>query len=393
MLRRVLQVLLPLLVLGAGIMMTRSLILSRSKAEKRQAEPIIPLVQASSVSPGAVPVLVRAHGTVIPDRELSLQSQVQGRIQSLHPAMTSGGRVGAGEVLLSIDPRDYKLIIAEREAQIARAQLELETERGRSEIAKREWQLLGESAREVASELTLRKPHLLNAEAALAAAQSALARAELELERCELRAPFNAMVLDESLELGQLVNPQASLARLVGTDRFLVQASLPVADLERLELPDRSGSGGAKAEIQLDLGSKRQIRRQGRLLRILGELDPNGRMARVLIAVDAPFETAQGDEDRFLPLFLGAYVSVTLEGRAFDKAVRLPREALRSDSAVWLLDASSRLEIRPIEILWRAPESVVVQGLSEGERVITSRVPTPVAGTALRLLSGERGGQ
>ena len=59
---------------------------------------------------------------------------------------------------------------------------------------------------EIGRELALRIPHRQKMEAALEAARSRLKEAELSLERTTIRAPFNALVQNESVDLGQLVS-------------------------------------------------------------------------------------------------------------------------------------------------------------------------------------------
>ena len=92
--------------------------------------------------------------------------------------------------------------------------------------------------------LAQREPQLEASRLALKAAQSALKKAQLDLTRTTLRAPFNAMVVSENVDTGQLISPQTSVARLVGTDEYHVQVSVPVASLRtvRARTADAPGS-------------------------------------------------------------------------------------------------------------------------------------------------------
>jgi multidrug resistance efflux pump len=111
--------------------------------------------------------------------------------------------------------------------------VELELEKGRGDVAQREWQILRSDSDANLAPLALRSPQLVAAKQSLAGAQANLKQAELALSRTHFTAPFNALVLDESIEVGQVVAPGAPLATLIGTDRFWVSVSLPVDELGR----------------------------------------------------------------------------------------------------------------------------------------------------------------
>lgn len=123
------------------------------------------------------------------------------------------------------------------------------------------------------------------------------------------------------------------------------------------------------------------VKRTGLVLRLLGDVDPVGRMARVIIAVDNPM----GEEGKGLPLLLGAFVNVEAKGRAITNAIAIPREALRPNDTVWVMTPQKTLEIRKVEVALRQRDDVLIQsGLKPGDAIITSRIETPVSGMPVR---------
>ncbi len=336
---------------------------------------------------------VEAQGRVIPAREIALQTEVSGRIRWLHEELVQGGRVKAGETLVRIDPRDYKLAAEAQRAAVNRSQLELAVEKSRKAVAEREVQLLRGGT---ASELARREPQLRTAMNALAASESGLELANLRVSKTTLRVSFNAIVLSEAAEAGQLVGPGAPLARLAGTDHFLVQVSVPVSDLGWIAIPgvNTQEKTGALARITQDTG-KEQIVREGRVLRLAGDLDPAGQMARLLIEIDDPLGLARSAETRVegestLPMLLGAFVDVEIEAGTLEGVVELPRSALRDGGRVFLVNQERQLEVRSVEMVWREEESVYLkQGLKAGDRLILSRLPTAIPGMKLRVQGEE----
>jgi len=357
---------------------------------ERRPRPVAPtLVEVTSVTFTEEPVHVVAMGTVIPARETQLQPEVGGRVVELNPRLVPGGLFRAGEVMLRIEPDDYQAVVLEREAQLAQARLDLKVEEGRHTIAEREWALLGAEvpAEAAARELALRTPHLTRARAALKAAEGALQRARRDVERTAVRAPFNAVIREENVEVGQLLSPQTPIARVVGTDEAWVQVSLPLDRLAALALPDAAGRGGAAARILYEPDGVR-VERPGRVVRLLADLDPVGRMARLLVAVQDPFGLEGDGPAGGLPLLLGTYVRVEIEGRRLSRVVRLPRDAVHEGDRVWVMGPDGRLEIRKVEVAWRSETSVLVRrGLRNGERVVVSGIANPLPGMPLRVAS------
>jgi multidrug efflux pump subunit AcrA (membrane-fusion protein) len=84
-------------------------------------------------------------------------------------------------------------------------------------------------------------------------------------------------------------------------------------------------------------------------------------------------------------LLLGSYVRVEIVGASVPQAALVERDLIRDGNHVWIMDAQSTLDIRPVEIAFRGQESVVVtDGIREGELLVTSNLPSPVQGMSLR---------
>ena len=373
--QKIVRVSLVLGVLAGGFGVKAYLDATRPEPKQKPHAERGELVAVQEVAPQNLPIHVEAQGRVVPARELSVQAEVSGRIRFIHEQLEQGGRIGAGEVLVRIDPRDYQLAAQSQKAAVDRSRLELEVERGRKAVAEREVQLLRDGK---GSELARREPQLRTAINALTAAESALERANLLVAKTTLRTQFNAIVLNESAETGQLVGPGAPLARLAGTDHFWVQVSVPISDLSWIAIPgvNAKEGEGAQARITQDTGEG-LIVRQGRVLRLAGDLDPAGQMARLLIEIDDPLgmngrEAPLSRGESGLPLLLGAFVEVEIDAGILEGVVEIPRAALRDGGRVYLVDENLQLLARAIDPIWREVEHVYVQeGLAAGDKLIT----------------------
>ncbi len=371
---------LVILILGGGV--TAYLMMTAPTTEPTEKPKAVKIVQVMEATGATETIHVTAEGVVLPIREVTIKPEVRGRILAHHPALILGGRLREDEELVRIDPADYELALTEHQAALEEAEFAIEVEQGRQVIAQREFALLEKDlqADDVNQALVLRQPHLERAEALLAKAKNEIAKAELALTRTTIRAPFNAVVIEESVEKGQLIDSSDTICKLAGTDAFWVQVTVPFEDLKWIQFPgqDRSGS---QATVIHDRGGESLAEWPGVVDQLLTDLQPNTRKARVLIRVDDPLGLYGSDEASASPLFLGNFVRVRIEAGTLDNVIDIPREALRGDDELWVVDQAETLQIRQTKVLWKRKDSLLVENvLQAGERVIVSDLRAALPG-------------
>ena len=376
-----------LIILIAGIAGASYITKTAPKAGKRPPSKEAPLVRVEEFSLSLETVTIRAMGTVIPARQVLLKSRLSGEVIETHPEFTEGGLLQKGAVVLQLDPQDYKLAVTQKQTQVVNAQYQLELELGKQEVAKREWRLLN---RNIAGEkqdadLALRKPHLEKARADLAAAQAELSQALLDLSRTTILAPFNSVVREKNVEVGSQVSAQGLLAGLVCTDSYWVRVDVPLDRLKWINIPLRSGNQGSMVRIFCDNGPGSACARTGNVIRILSDLEVEGRMARLLVSVKDPLCLKKENAQR-APVLLGDYLRVEIQGHEIKDVYRIPRTALRDNSKIWVAAHDGTLHIREVHTVWRDIDTVLIRdGLRPGDRLIISDLQSPVEGMRIRL--------
>jgi len=371
-----------LIVIAIGVTLLIASILFLTKPEPERTEPVpkSTLVNIYSATMSDEPVILTAYGVVQANREVTLRSEVSGRVIEQSENLVVGGLTKKDEILLRLDPRDYLIIIEQEKANLEKAEFEIQVEKGRQVVAKREWEQLAPSIKitELSEELALRKPHLREKKAALEAAKSKLEKAKLDYQRTVIRSPLNAIVIEESVETGDYITPQNEITQLVATDEFRVQVSVPVNKLEWIQIP------GGKVTVIQDLGKGQSKKREGTILRLLGNLDPSGRMARILVTIEDPLGL-KNLQYRQNPLLIGSYIRVEFEGPVLENIFVIPREAVREDNQVWIQTEDNTLDIRNINIVLRHKDVVYInKGLKEGEKIVISSLPLALPGMLLR---------
>lgn len=384
---------LPVLVIFAGIKITKMLISSAPEPERRPRVNLGTLVTFTQFEPADRNLIIEAQGEVVPSQSAVIRPQVSGRVAWQNEAIIPGGIVRIGEELIHIDDSEFALLINQQRALLNQAESLLELEQGRQEVASREFSVFQDDIPNefLESSLALREPQLNDAEARVDVAQAGLQLARLNLARTTLTAPFNGFIQIENTEIGDLIGPSSALMTLIGTDSFWVQSSIPIAHLPYMTISDLN-RGEAGSLVTISLASNAFNRTwEGHVIQLMPDLEPTGRMARVLIQIDNPLEldvegvAPTDSESDELPLLLGSYVDVSIVGERLNQVFEIPRGVLHEGNKLYLLTPENTLEIREVEITWRLPDSVLIEtGITADDRVINSHLGAAVADMPLR---------
>ena len=110
-----------------------------------------------------------------------------------------------------------------------------------------------------------------------------------------------------------------------------------------------------------------------------GKLDERSRMVDVVIRVEKPYATRP-------PLVAGLFVAVEIQGRTLENAAVIPREALREDNTVWVVDENGQLTFRPVEVARLTTASAIIKGgLNSGEMVVLTTLKAVTDGMQVRI--------
>ena len=384
---------LPIVALLIGAGATKALLSARKAPVAEPRRHLGPLVETAAAVLGDVTVTVSGQGEVLPRVRVELLPEVTGRVIKVHPRLVSGGRVGAGETLVEIDPRDYQLRVERARAAVARAAVALEREQAEAAAARDEWQAVNGDAE--APALLVREPQMRQAQAEVAAAEADLAAAELALERTRLSVPFDALVLSENVDAGQWISQGRAVATLVGTDAVEIRVPLDDAELrwlDGLELGRPSAAQGPRATVSTHFAGRDTVR-EGRVHRLEGQVDPRSRLVHVVVRVEDPFRS-DGLSSDTPPLLPGTFAEVRIDGHPLAGVLTVPRAALRPDDVLWVIDGDE-LHIRAAEVLRRDRDRVILSAggaVQAGDRVVISNLEAVADGLKVRDLAAQDAG-
>ncbi len=386
------KILAPIAILLGATLIAALLVLAKPAAEQKHSTPVQPLVDIVVAEKRTVAIPVSAQGTVRARTETQLIADVSGRVQSLSERFRAGGYFKRGEEMARIDNRMYVAAVKRAEAAVAGANSALATEIGRSEVAHKEWQQRGKKTKrsEAALALYLRKPQLAEAEAQLASAKADLRQAQADLEHTVVRAPYNAMVKSQSIDVGQYLNQGAMIGSVFAIDTAEVNVPLPEKELQFVRIPDAFDQTDAiyPKVVLRGTGSQSALHWQGRLVRTEGVVDEKTRSMTAVVEVADPYGLLGNSEHRKQPLRLGTYVKAYIDGKPISDLIEISQAAINPGNKVWLVNERGRLEQRTVNILTRTAETAYINGgLAHGDKVSTTSLSSFVTGAEVRIAS------
>jgi len=343
----------------------------RKTPERKEAEIIPPTVFFQIATAQPVTLDVFAQGEVRPRTDITLTTQVAGRVISTSDKFLDGAAFEKGDLLLKIEDADFRAAVASAKARVAQAEESLRREEAEASLAQRDYEDLGRE--EVPTDLALRKPQLAQARANFEAAQADLVSARLNLNRTEIKAPFKGRVRTQEVGVGQFVSPGALVGRIFSTDIAEVRLPLSDRDLAKLGLPiafnETTETPGPKAVLSASIaGGFHEW--NGRIARTDGAIDPGTRQISAIAVVDDPYGAGA---DNGTPLAIGLFVSAVIKGKDFDNAIVLPRSALYGRDKVYVIADDDTLIEKTVSVVSSDRDSIILAGgINVGERVAVS---------------------
>jgi RND family efflux transporter MFP subunit len=387
--RKFFKYLLPLGLILASIAVVVALvaIAQGKRPERKDTSNQAVLVDAIRAEKSTLNLKVFSQGAVEPRTETTLVAEVAGQIVSVSSNFIAGGFFREGEVLLQIDPSDYETGLLRAQATLASRRAQYADQKARSEQALKDWTNLGRQGEP--SDLVLRKPQLAEALAGVQAAEAELKEAERNLQRTRIRVPYDGLVRNKQVDVGQYVGPGTPLGVTFAIDTAEIRLPLSANDLAFLDLPSATRLDQAHripVTLRDEIGGAEGTW-QAWIVRTEGVVDQNSRVVYAIAEVVDPYGVL-GRSDQ-AELKMGAFVRAEIQGLEVEDVVVLPRSVLRPDQTVLIADDERRLEIRPVTVVRAEPRLAYIgSGIEAGEWVITTSMDAPIPGMQLAI-SGE----
>lgn len=362
-----LKILITLFIFGAGVGGMMAIGSSGPEEVEEELQDTRPTVRIQPLSALDYTVTIESYGEVRPLESTNLSAQVAGEVVSWNPNFVAGGIVKRGDVLFTIERDAYESALLQAEAQLSQAQALLIEEQARADVAKREASSL---PNQQVSDLYLRKPQVMSAQASVKSAQAQLRIARRDLDNTEVKAPYDALVVSREIGVGQFVNIGMNTAMLHNIET--AEVVFPIAGFDTEYLPGVITGQPA----QVITRGRQPVSRTGYVARDLGVVDEATRMTNLVVRINDPYGLNNSEQ----ALKFGNYVEVSFAGIVLKSVFRIKQD-LVNKSAVWILDESGQMQKRQVNVVREQGDFFLIdEGLQSGERIVLTLPEYPQSG-------------
>ncbi len=333
-------------------------------------------------------------GQVTPEATVELRARVQGFLEMASDA--EGKRVKKGDLLYSIDKRQYQAAVDRAKAQIEATKASLE---GAANDAKLAEELAAQNAGpRIDAVIKAARRDAMKAQ--LDSDKAVLALAMLDLGFCEVRAPMDGRLTETQVDAGNLVGrgEPTLLASIVETDVVYVNVDVSEADVLMVRNLLGAANGAAKGAGK-DEGKSRQVYLTipgYESMQFKGEvnyIDPQLNQQTGTLRVRSVFQNA--DEKLIPGLFVTLHVPLSTY-----QTLLVPDAALLSDQQgrfALVVDDTNTVQLRRVKVgERRGTLREVSEGLQPADRVVVlgvlkARPGSKVTPKAVELKAGGSG--
>lgn len=396
--------LLPFFIIAAGIVVFVILKLTKPSAQPVIVKERIWQVKTLSVTLQTLKPSITLYGQIETPALVKAAAPDKSRVISI--AVNEGDPIQQGQLLLSLDPRDFQPLVAqatakvaELEAMIISEQLHYQSNRQaytheksllklsqsavkRAEMLKNK--KLGSVAALEEAEQSLRRQQLSSTEkklllddhsaiqqqleARLQYAQAELQMAQLNLERSQIIAPFDGFIESLQVATGDQANENQLLLSFYPLDQMEVRAKIPTAFQHELlqalsnkqRLSATANFAGTRLKLEFD--------------RVAGMADTRG--------IDGLFRITEGTQ----LVRLGSTLTLSLQRPALPNSVAIPFSALYDNDRVYkLVDGQLQaIQVRRLGEYVGTDDKVSLlissTDLHNGDQLVVTHLPNAING-------------
>ena len=118
----------PIIILSVSIVVFMLMIKLKPEAEFQKPKIIPQVVETLIAYPSEVRAKISSQGTIKPEHEISVTSEVGGKVVWVSENFLDGAGFNIGDTLMKIEKRDYELALISTESSLFQARLALERE-------------------------------------------------------------------------------------------------------------------------------------------------------------------------------------------------------------------------------------------------------------------------
>lgn len=177
-------------------------------------------VQVERMQGTLVERVISISGKTAANRSVELKSEIRTKVKAIHKE--KGERVKKGDLIVELDARDWPARVAQTKASLRQYKLEFD------------------SAKKLLKKGLYNEAQLAQAETALANAKAELTNAQLNYNATRIIAPFDGIVDQRYVELGDFVKDNTTIVKVLDFSPFLVTGHVAEKDASFINIGDNA---------------------------------------------------------------------------------------------------------------------------------------------------------
>jgi len=342
----------------------------------QQAQTSAAPVHVAVVERRPFPVILGGLGTVQATNTVTVRSRVDGQIEKV--AFEEGQMIKEGDLLVQIDPAPFQATLDQATAKLAQDQASLTNAKQDLERTT----VLSKQGNATQQLFDQRTANVASLAAQVQADQASIDSAKVQLAYTTITSPLAGRAGFRLVDRGNIVHAsdQTGILTITQVQPISVVFTAPEQQLPAISEALKSGPLKVTAyssDGKTELG-------QGTLKLIDNQVDPASGTVRLKAAFDNP-------GDRLWP---GLSVTTRLLVSTVDNVVVVPDNAVQrgpNGLYVYVVAPDSKAELRDIKVSRiEGDQALVENGLSPGERIVTSGHYRVLPGGLVQVLDGPK---
>ena len=353
-------------------------------------KPVPPVpVAAATAQQQSMPVWIEAQGTIAPLNYVNVMPRVAGLLQSIN--FREGQPVKAGQLLATLDPKPYQVLLEQAKAQTMRDQAQLGG--AQSDLLRYETLLVQDSI--AAQQVADQRAVVAQLKGTVAADKAAQDNAQLQLDWTRITAPISGIAGLRQVSIGNMVGTAGAIGggnnALSGTSGVStpivtiaqVQPITALFAIAQVQLPGLLERMHGAAVLPVEAWNQRRtaVLDTGKVIAIDNQINS----ATGTVMIKAEFSNPR------LSLFPNQFVNVRLLVDTLKGAVTVPTAAIATGapgSYVYVIDSTDKVALRKVITgVSNQNYTTISSGLKTGERVVTDGLDRLRDGSQVQIVT------
>ncbi len=369
--KRITKIIIPLVILLAGFGIMK-LLLSLREAPDRKSHEIKPkIVSVEEIRLESINTEIIAYGRVQSVQPIELYSEVSGVLMAGDYPFRPAQRFKKGDLILKVDDRQAILELNSKKSELLTA-LAVFTSEIKSNFPD-EYKLWQDYFDGCGFDRKLSQlPETSDSRIKLFLSRFNVYKLyfsardlEIKLEKHFFYAPFDGSIISTNLRAGSTVRPGTLIGEIIDIGRLEIEARVAAEDIQWID---------KRKPVEIT-STEFSGKWPGTIKRIGSAIDDRTQTVQVFISIDSNTE---------LPAIDGLFLEANIQGKAIDRAVKIPKKAVYNTEFVYLID-NGKFEYKKIFIARNGINSVIVNGgLHDGDTLVVDVLQGVAQGDAAK---------